>query len=587
MRNAAWLLLLALVLSSLPGAQAASQPDLKVTSLGVTPGAPTAGQGVRFTAVVHNSGGSDSAGFDVGFEVDGDAIGVTHVADLAAGQSKSVDSPTWVATQGSHTAVAAADAGHAVNESGEGNNDLTKAFSAGAHVDQPDIKVSAITFNPPSPAQGQDVAAVIHLVNAGEVSAGAFTVTVSADGNPMEPIAVARLDPLAEVAYTRGGITVDTTHHIQAIADSEHAVAEADEFNNELTVDIGPSQPKPDLVVTGLSMSPPAPNPGASTTLTAYVKNQGSAASGAARLAFLDGNATIGTANIPALPAGQTSSALTATWRAVAGNHTLRAVADDQHAVGERDESNNEARLAVTPGRPAADLAALGLTARPAAPDAGTPTTFSLVVRNTGTADAGAFDVTFSVDGKGIGTSHIPSLAAAHSATLASPTWSAVAGTHTVTALADSARVLAEPNEQNNQDTLSISVGPADAQPVAGTVVPIVVEVRNKGAGAAGPFSVVVMVDGQRVGSVDVAGLAAGAGTNATWAEWHAAPGAHTFQALVDPVDAVRESDEGNNAAKLEPTAMQPSHPKPIPDAGLGLALLCLAGLAARRRSAR
>ncbi|NLA37933.1 MAG: glycosyl hydrolase, partial [Methanomicrobiales archaeon] len=112
---------------------------------------------------------------------------------------------------------------------------------------------------------------------------------------------------------------------------------------------------KPDLVVTDISWSPANPAPGDAVTLSATIKNQGTASTPAGvkhgvLFTFDDGAAGPGvwsdthTASI-APGAWVTVSASGgfsgATWKAVTGTHTVKAHVDDVNRIAESDESNN------------------------------------------------------------------------------------------------------------------------------------------------------------------------------------------------------------------------------------------------------
>ncbi len=112
---------------------------------------------------------------------------------------------------------------------------------------------------------------------------------------------------------------------------------------------------KPDLVVTDISWDPANPASGSAVTLSATIKNQGSAPTPAGvkhgvLFTFDDGAAGPGvwsdthTGSIaPGAWVTVTASggSAGATWEAVAGTHTVKAHVDDVNRIAESDETNN------------------------------------------------------------------------------------------------------------------------------------------------------------------------------------------------------------------------------------------------------
>ncbi|HVL87898.1 MAG TPA: CARDB domain-containing protein [Candidatus Thermoplasmatota archaeon] len=103
-----------------------------------------------------------------------------------------------------------------------------------------------------------------------------------------------------------------------------------------------PCEPLPDLLVTRILWDPAGTlREGDEVAFGARVDNVGQAPAGPfAILLELDGT-FLRLREVESLAPGAYAAAV-ATWRAVAGSHTLRAVADSGDAVAESDETNNE-----------------------------------------------------------------------------------------------------------------------------------------------------------------------------------------------------------------------------------------------------
>jgi len=257
------------------------------------------------------------------------------------------------------------------------------------------------------------------------------------------------------------------------------------------------SSGKPDLVVTDISWTPANPATGDAVTLKATIKNQGDAPTPAGAkhgvlFTFDDGAAGPGvwsdtyTASIaPGAWATVTASggSAGATWKAVAGTHTVKATVDDVNRIAESNEANNvrteqivvsKAASGSTPtptptpttpapsGKP--DLVVTAISWMPANPATGDAVTLSATIKNQGTAPTPAgtkHGVLFTFDdgaaGPGVWSdTHATAIAPGASVTVtanggsAGATWKAVAGTHTVKATVDDVNRIAESNENNN-----------------------------------------------------------------------------------------------------------------------------------------
>jgi PKD repeat protein len=104
---------------------------------------------------------------------------------------------------------------------------------------------------------------------------------------------------------------------------------------------------KPDLVVSALSVSPTSPVHGNLATITATVKNQGTANAGTSKTRFLDGNTVLGLVNTPGLASGASTQVSIGWTPSTAGRHTVKAKADQTKAVAESNETNNLTKAAV------------------------------------------------------------------------------------------------------------------------------------------------------------------------------------------------------------------------------------------------
>jgi hypothetical protein len=271
------------------------------------------------------------------------------------------------------------------------------------------------------------------------------------------------------------------------------------------------SSGRPDLVVTDISWEPADPAPGSAVTLKATIKNQGTAPTPAGvkhgvLFTFDDGAAGSGvwsdthtTAIAPGAWVTLTANggSAGATWKAVAGTHTVKAHVDDVNRIPESDENNNVMTKQITvagsagpeptptptvpdpSGEP--DLVVTDISWEPADPAPGSAVTLKATIKNQGTAPTPAgvkHGVLFTFDdgaaGSGVWSdTHTTAIAPGAWVTLtanggsAGATWKAVAGTHTVKAHVDDVNRIPESDENNNVMTKQIAVG-SQATPVKG-----------------------------------------------------------------------------------------------------------------------
>ncbi|MEU6854950.1 CARDB domain-containing protein [Actinacidiphila alni] len=232
---------------------------------------------------------------------------------------------------------------------------------------------------------------------------------------------------------------------------------------------VGVPAPNPDLTVTALSWSPTAPVESDTTTVSATVKNIGSAASPATTANISIGGVVAGSAAVGPLAAGASSTVQVAVGKRATGSYTVTAVVDPTDAVVEQNNDNNSYTAPdklVVAQAPGPDLQVLDVTSNPASPAVGAAVSFTVSVHNRGTTSSGATTVTrVAVGGTTLDTS-TPAVAAGATTTVhVTGTWTATSGGATIVATADVTGVVAETNESNNTFSRAIVVGRGAALP--------------------------------------------------------------------------------------------------------------------------
>jgi hypothetical protein len=230
---------------------------------------------------------------------------------------------------------------------------------------------------------------------------------------------------------------------------------------------LGSWAPNPDLTVTGVTWSPSSPIETDTITLTAAVKNIGTASAPASSVNFYLGTTLAGNAAVPALAAGAAANVTLNLGALTAATYAVTAVVDEANSVIELDNGNNTATSSmVVNAVPSSDLVG-AVSWSPGNPSGGSSVAFTVNLANQGNIGsangthavtlilkntAGATVQTFSGSYSGI-------LNAGASVNVAMGSWTAVNGSYslTTTVAADGNEILSR--QANNTTTNSFFVG--------------------------------------------------------------------------------------------------------------------------------
>ncbi|MFD9735456.1 discoidin domain-containing protein [Umezawaea sp. NPDC059074] len=232
---------------------------------------------------------------------------------------------------------------------------------------------------------------------------------------------------------------------------------------------VGTPAPNPDLVVTGTTWTPTSPNETSAISLSATVKNNGTAPAAATTVDFSLAGTVVGSTPVGALAAGASATVSAAIGTRPMGSYTVSALVDPTNKVVEQDDANNRFTAAsplVVAQAPGPDLQVTGITTNPSNPAVGAAVTFTVAVNNRGTTAVAAGTVTrVTVGGTTLNTNAGAIAAGATVNVAISGSWTATNGGATITATADATNTVAETNENNNTATQSIVVGRGAAVP--------------------------------------------------------------------------------------------------------------------------
>lgn len=399
---------------------------------------------------------------------------------------------------------------------------------AGSAAALPDVVVNEVSIVPSSPSAGQQVDVLAVIANVGTTSTpsgvavgtgfqiggaylGSFFVRQNGGVGPTVPLAAgSTFFGSSDAQWT----AVEGTHQICAFVDDIDRFTESNENNNSrcTTVTVAPP-PQPDVIISGLTLTPSQPIDGDTVTVRATIRNVGnlSTPSGIAvgsgvqvNGAYL-GSFFVRNGSGQTVPLGINQSFLgtaDSTWSAVAGTHQICAFADDIDRFAESNENNNSRCVSVTVAPPPQpDVRVTSITLNPSQPLAGDSVTVQATVRNDGNASTpSGVDVrtTVRADGSLLG-SFLVTDGAGQSTTLGAgqsftggpaQQWTASQGSHQICVKADDPNLIAESNDGNNQLCTQIQVGapdpcsrrltPADFGTVNGPLLPAHTTVANQ-----------------------------------------------------------------------------------------------------------
>jgi subtilase family serine protease len=569
--------------------------DLVISSVSA-PASSGAGQSVTLTDTTRNQGSAAPAtvtqyylSANTTYEAADIALGTRSVPALANGASHTgsvtLSLPTSVAT-GTWYILARADGADTLAEISEANNTNWRSIQIG-----PDLSVWSVSA-PAAAGPGQTITVSDTISNSGGGSAAASAVQyyLSSDAafDAADAVLGSRNVPAIAAGASNSGsasLTLPATlgtgnWYILARADAGGAVAELNESNN---VAARGFQVGPDLVVSTLS-APAVGAAGRTLTISDSVRNQGGAAAPASTTRYyLSSNTSldasdvaIGSASVPALAAGATSSAsvtLGIPADIATGAWYLIAQADGAGEITETAETNNTNYRYLQIG---VDLAVSALSA-PASAAAGQTIAVSDTTRNQGAGLAPASSTQFFLSANStldatdtlLGARALPALDTGASSAGATPIAlpaTLSAGVWFVIAKADAEGAVTETSEVNNTSYWSVQVGPdlmvysatVPATAVAGQSLAIGDTIRNLGAADA-PASVAhfylsrdsVLDAGDRLlGARGVPAMAAGtlqSGTTTLTLPADTAAGGSFLLVKADGEGSIAESSETNN----------------------------------------
>ena len=383
----------------------------------------------------------------------------TTITNLAAGDSAEVLLTVSDATVGEYVVN--------VTATSHGNLSVSDTISTLTNVSvvtKPDLLVTEINLT-----SGVLVADEINEIcatvkNNGTADAGAFNVSFDVGVFSKE----VRVNGLA-VGEDKTVCVNDTTSRtagdvvtILVTADSDAEIEESDETNNDMSiVETVVAGPQPDLIVTEINLTSGVLVADEINEICATVKNNGTADAGEFNVSF-DVGVFSEEVHVDGLAVGEDKTVCVndTTLRTAGENLTITVTADSDAEVEESNETNNALSVVETVvAGPQPDLIVTEINLTSGALFANQSNEICATVKNNGTADAGAFNVSFDA-GVFSEEVRVGGLTAGEETTVCvtDPTLRTAGENLTITVTADSDAEVEESNETNNVLTLVAGV---------------------------------------------------------------------------------------------------------------------------------
>lgn len=343
----------------------ATLPDLSITSADITfsPQIPLPSDSVTITATIRNNGETGASNFTVDiYDGNPSASGVnifsTTVPSIGAGSSVTLQATAHFAA-GSHNINIVVDKANSVIENSKTNNAATKTLQVG-NVDI-DLMVTNydITSIPVYPAEGDLVTINATIHNLGDAEAKNAPVRFYL-GDPDSGGSQIGSDINIPSVPARGMANISTTwnstghagnNNIYVKIDPLNTIIETTKFNNIAFKTIRVvAKTGPDLAVSAADMNfiPLTPNKGDTVTITANVRNIGTADATNVLVEFslgdpnIGGTLIIGSQRIPLIAKGSVVTAQLA-WNTTgfSGEYEVYVNVNPFYEIPETNELNN------------------------------------------------------------------------------------------------------------------------------------------------------------------------------------------------------------------------------------------------------
>lgn len=441
----------------------ATPAELELVSVTATPSTANVDAAVTFKVLVRNNGTTDADGVEVKLFNGNTALGngIT-IPKLVGGQSGELLFEHAFDANGSYTIRAVVDPNNKITEPNESNNEKSATVTVAGAADL-EITAANILFSADTVNAFEEFTITAVVKNLGNQAAVNVPVRFLANG---EILATLNLSGVNAGSSNRAILTTSLpkgSYNITVQIDPDKTLSNEHAYTNNTAyraLEVKASEASgADLAVEKLSFNPALPIQGTATNISATVINAGGTdIETPFSVEIKDGTTVLHTFTVPALAAGQRTN-ITLTANLPAGEHSITVTADSGNVVTETNKNNNTISRSVTVESSAspADLTAT-VSCDKTAPNVMDKVTFSAVIANGGTTDAGSFLVRILVNGAAIGDDYtISALPGGGTFHLQIPYTVTQEGANTVQVIADVQNNITESNESNNTGTLTFT----------------------------------------------------------------------------------------------------------------------------------
>ncbi len=524
-------------------------PDLTVDSITYAPTDRTETSNVTMLVTVKNQGEGAAPGSWLSYYIDDKFITSVYIDTLAPGAT-ATGNYTWQAGPDSHVFKAVIDADDIIFESDESNN--TKSITIPA-LGLPDLVIQNITWTPTTPMINSRITFTVTIANNGAQTSSKCNLSLYVSGGYKLTKQVDPIGPGSTLVVSLPWITNELSMNIRGVIDEENVVPESNKLNNEFDTSLTPGQPvaTADLTVVSINCTPTVPGQGDVVSIDVTIENTGTGTATGSDIACYVDDSLLGYMYFTDLNAGETTDR-SISWKATSGEHRFKAVIDPDNIVFETDKSNNEMTVPITVTAP--DLAIENIEWFPVNPLVGNDVEFTVTIINQGDRASTPCYITYYIDGVQRGSHYVDGIDAGGSVTRTF-TWNMQSPSAVFKAVIDEANTVIESDETNNEKSVNLpapdltinSITCSDDYPIANQAMTFTVAVSNTGKGNTNSVHIAGFVDGINIGTLDTGDISAGQTVNSVFT-WIAVPGKHTLHFVVDPENAVTETNEDNNS---------------------------------------
>ena len=561
--------------------QATLNPDLSITSSDITtPSGYFLNASVEFTVTVRNLSGNPVFNPLIQLK-DGTTVVAAKFAEgmIKAGESLSVKLTWNPSSLGSHNLTFTTDPYNSVTESNEANNTVNLNVMV---TPSSDLSIISITTNPVEPSLSDTITIQAAVKNTGSTELKDINVSFMLDNNSIGNV---KIDSIPANGTAPAQLTYTPTHagnyQLKAVADDGNLIPETNENNNELTASltikdpINPVDPIADLSISQAELIADKTEMliGDTSNIVAIIHNLGTADVASFKVRFYNGNPAedgvlINEQTITGLLQNASATITLPYTPVVTGNTFIYMIIDPDNAVIESNKANNAAFIKLTTTAPSPvlpDLIVNNVTLSKSSVVTGEKVTINASISNLSAVDQINMVLKFSANGNVISETIIPKLNAGKTTTIPVEWLSYYSGTYTISATIDPANAIPEADENNNTGTTALTVTDAPkpdlsatnirfstSSPTEGDTMYVTVNVANSGVTAdnikVSLYNGNPLSGGSLIGTKTILTLAQGQSQDLT-AIWNTAgiTGIKDIYAVVDPDNAIAESDENNN----------------------------------------